>query len=351
MTISLDGHTPNPVPIRRGSPQGSVLGCLLYCITTQGIAEDLRREGNGDQPLLFPDDGRGEDGIRFWDPDPELRNGTPIPFLYMDDTTVFDKVPMVEAARHDTTGPTVKVFQELGVGGDFDKLAARADDIGMKINQKKTQLLVISPSNGCNTGASFTSRDGEVVTSVDKLKLVGFTFGDRPDAGAHVGAITSQYQKKKWMLHHPREAGFRGAQLFRLYCSYVRSAIKYCSVVYHSLLSGGHEQQLDRLQRHAVRACFGYGVDVERVMEDNAIQTLKERRIRRCNKFLRKAAASKRFGPKWLPEREEVSWQLRNRRHVQEITARSLRRFNSLLAFLRRQANELGLVAGAAAAP
>ena len=43
MTITLDGHREEPVDIQRGSPQGSILGCLLYCVTTQTLTKDLRR--------------------------------------------------------------------------------------------------------------------------------------------------------------------------------------------------------------------------------------------------------------------------------------------------------------------
>ena len=45
MTISINGEKA-AVPfksITRGSPQGSVLGCLLYCVTTQSLTDDLRR--------------------------------------------------------------------------------------------------------------------------------------------------------------------------------------------------------------------------------------------------------------------------------------------------------------------
>ena len=41
MTITIEGHKATPVPIRRGSPQGSVLGCLLYCVTTQSLTAAL----------------------------------------------------------------------------------------------------------------------------------------------------------------------------------------------------------------------------------------------------------------------------------------------------------------------
>lgn len=42
MQITIDGHTATPIPIQRGSPQCSVLGCLLYCATMQGLTKRLR---------------------------------------------------------------------------------------------------------------------------------------------------------------------------------------------------------------------------------------------------------------------------------------------------------------------
>ena len=120
--------------------------------------------------------------------------------------------------------------------------------------------------------------------------------------------------------------------------------MEYCSAVYHSLLSRGQGEQMERLQRHAVRVCFGYSTPIEEVMESHAIQSLGERRVRRCDKFIAKAMANERFGNSWFPAHGAVGWDVRNRRHVQELTARSLRGFNSPLAFLRRRANETGMV-------
>ena len=42
MTITIGDHTAAPVKISRGSPQGSVLGCLLYCVKTQLITKNIR---------------------------------------------------------------------------------------------------------------------------------------------------------------------------------------------------------------------------------------------------------------------------------------------------------------------
>ena len=145
---------------------------------------------------------------------------------------------------------------------------------------------------------------------VDELRLVGFTFGSAPNANAHVSSLVERYRRKKWMLYHLRDAGFKGDNLFILYAWYVRSIIEYCSPVYHSLLTAGQEDQLERLQRHAIRVCYGYEVPVEVHMEASEISTLKARRIKRMDKFIRKAASNQRFSdwfptPRWLREGPE----------------------------------------------
>lgn len=108
--------------------------------------------------------------------------------------------------------------------------------------------------------------------------------------------------KKKWMLHHLSEAGFKGQHLYKLYCCYIRSIIEYGSPVYHSLLNGAQELRLERLQRHALRVCFGYHRPIKEVMGELGISTLKDRRGRRCDNFIRKAAKNPRFADAWFPE-------------------------------------------------
>ena len=339
MTITIDGARAEPVEILRGSPQGSVLGCLLYCITTQQLTDELNRP---DRHQYFPQSGPNDSFEPFW----EEENLAAAAFLYVDDTTLFDSPSLDMAARHITTSRTREHFDELAVGAVFAGLSSRADDIGMKINQKKTQLLVISPPNGCDTTGSFTAEDGHKVESAENMRLVGFTFGTTPDAGAHVSAVERQYRAKKWLLYHLKEAGFKGKDLFRLYCCYVRSMIEYCSPVYHPLLNAGQSQTLERLHRHAVRVCFGYEVPVEETMQRENIETLEARRQRRTDNFVRKAICNRRFAGSWFPPREGEERRLRARRMIQEVQANTERRFRSPLAYMRRRANDLGLLPG-----
>ena len=315
MSITINGVKSRPVKITRGSPQGSVLGCLLYCVTTQSLTKGLRE-----------------------------RSLAPGAFLYVDDTTLFDCQDFANATLHLTTGTSRAHFQGLPLERDLGELSERAEDIGMRINEKKTQLLIIGPPNGYLHSGSVVGPGGETINSVDTMWLVSFTFGSDPSVGAHVSSIVEKFKRNVWMLYHLRDAGFRGRQLYRLYCCYVRTIIEYCSVVYHSMLGAGQETTLEGLHRLAIKISFGFDVPTDETMAENGIESLKDRRIRRCDSFLKKAIRNPMFEC-WFPPRDGKRRNLRRRRETQESRATTNRKFNSPLEYLRRRANELSFEA------
>ena len=79
-------------------------------------------------------------------------------------------------------------------------------------------------------------------------------------------------------------------------------------------------------------------------MAKNAIEPLEVRRQRRFDAFVRKSAASPRFGLAWFPVRAEDRHGLRSRREIVETAAATRRLFMSPLSAMRRKANELGIV-------
>ena len=192
MTITLEGEQCGSRKIVRGSPQGSVLGGLLYCITTQHLTErgaaleeeewerpDLIGDGAAPEPQIgveavrdglvapsayrfFPgsgSEGNTDEEVNFWDRDseddisvlsvmPEVeeqQNEEDAAFKYIDDTTTFSAVCLADAIRHIASGPTVEMVWPWSLEVGLRVMERKANEIGMKVNVKKTQLLCISP--------------------------------------------------------------------------------------------------------------------------------------------------------------------------------------------------------------
>lgn len=223
----------------------------------------------------------------------------------------------------------------------FLGLVQNARAIGMEINCSKTQLLCLSPRNGCDTVAVIATPEGPV-HSVDELKLVGFVFGKEPDVSAHIDHLIARYGIRVWLLHHLREAGIKNDKLCQLYYVYVRSILEYCSPVYHSMVTRGQAETLERLQRHAARVCYGTQRPIEQVMAEVGMETLEARRIARIDRFVAKTVNDPRFGPAWYPRRPADRFGLRGRREIVEKRTKSVRLYNSPRNFFARRANELG---------
>ena len=69
--------------------------------------------------------------------------------------------------------------------------------------------------------------------------------------------------------------------------------------------------------------------------------TLKKRRELYIDKFVLKAIDNPRYKNSWFPRREEDQYNLRARRPYVEIRAKTLRYYNSPLAYMKRRANDL----------
>ena len=259
-------------------------------------------------------------------------------FKYVDDTTVVEAIDISNAKRHLTTGqPTAESkarFSELVAGA----ITERASEIGMKVNCAKTQLLLISPPNGYKNNA-YISIQGQKIVSTEQLKLLGFMFGSQPNVSAHVSEIKRKFRARFWSLIHLRRAGIHSGELFKLFCVFIRPVIEFCSAVYHSMLTKEQSNDIERLQKQAVKLSFGWNKTYQCICEEQRITTLKKRRELYVDSFVRKTMRSARFGPTWFPVRGRDVYGLRERRDIEETNARTSRYYNGPLSYMRRRAN------------
>ena len=76
----------------------------------------------------------------------------------------------------------------------FKQITRIAEMLGMKVNSDKTMLVCISESRSYKARPYIKTSEGDVISSVDKLKILGMHFSSRPDMSAQVESICQKFR-------------------------------------------------------------------------------------------------------------------------------------------------------------
>ena len=270
MRVRVAGELSAARKLQGGSPQGSILGCALYCATTQRIGPELCPDGLGavavpPPPVLRNHEARGPPSPQNNDNNnsngsfgimehmaPDLSSsgasassddsfatalGSPLPlgelaelapslefFKYVDDTTVVETVNRELGVRHISTASPQEVIPASLLEPLMTELIQEVESIGMRVNCAKTQMIVIANDTGYNMSAALTA-GGVQIQSVDSKKLLGFMVSGSGMA-AQVAFIKTKFRRNFWSLIHLRRSGIKGDHLFKLYCVLLRPVIQ-----------------------------------------------------------------------------------------------------------------------------
>ena len=120
-----------------------------------------------------------------------------------------------------------------------------------------------------------------------------------------MAGLVEKFYSRLWTLRFLKRSGLPKGKLIEVYCTIIRPAIEYSSVVYHTLISNELAEKLEAMQRHAVRIICGFDGDVRNKMEDIGMSTLRERREEAVLKFAIKNERNPRYGGRWFQETQQ----------------------------------------------
>ena len=289
-------------------------------------------EGDGDPRM-----------ITFLHDEPKPRGWVDRPLTvlkYVDDFMGIEKLFTANGIRSISEHKMEVSVRAIKSEAFFSDVEKNAQDVGMSVNAKKTQMLCISAQLHSRIN-SYIKINNEIVTDQQTLKILGFMFGTKPDVSAHVEVMCKKFRRRVWVLRHLKKANIPVPDLIRLYLSLVLPTLDYSCVVYHSLLSITQSQQLEGLQKLALKIIYGVtGVSYSSLLENSGLSTLSERRLGLVDGFLRKAIKDPRYD-EWFPTREFTHHDLRKENIYVEKFARTSRLYNSPLYFYRRRLNNM----------
>ena len=175
--------------------------------------------------------------------------------------------------------------------------------IGMKVNSLKTQQLCISASRAEVKSTFVPEEGGPSLESTNQLKIVGFYFGTKPDASAHIERLIQKFHMRVWVLRQLKRSKVPADDILHHFKTLVRPVIDFACVTYHSLLTLTQTEELERLQREALKITYGWAVSYRAALEHSGLTPLSERRQVLVDQFAKKAAACPKFSRKWFDQR------------------------------------------------
>ena len=375
--------------VKGGSPQGTLLGNLLFVITTDMLEHPREQENNifvaeecsdnssdsfhtaeeselevsdilsnhEDESFIHlqrcsgtPCDLRSSDSdnsvcdpmlvsVLRTDERPSNWKDQSIKVLkYVDDFLGIEKICVGEGIKSITQHKTQINVRANKSETFYKTVEQNAMNIGMSVNAKKTQMLCILPTLH-STVNSYIKINNELIHDQTELKILGFIFGREPTVGAQIQSISLKFRRRVWVLRHLKKASISQADLIKLYKSLVLPVLDYTSVVYHSMLNQKQELELENLQKLALKVIYGVtGVSYVSLLERSSLPSLKDRRITMLDKFITKLAGNNKY-QSWFPLRSITHHDLRSERVYEEKFARTSRLYKSPLYFYRRRLN------------
>jgi hypothetical protein len=131
--------------------------------------------------------------------------------------------------------------------------------------------------------------EGKVLDQVHQTKLLGLTLQDDLSWRANTDELTKKAYKRMILLKNLFSFNVPIEDLIDIYYLYIRSIVEQSAVVWHSSLTKGEQNDLERVQKVALRIILRdqYTTYLE-ALELTGIETLKARRAKLCLNFAKK---------------------------------------------------------------
>ena len=181
----------------------------------------------------------------------------------------------------------------------MEKTQQYASNNGIKLNPKKTKLMLFNPAKKMDFMPSFPV-DGKEINLVEKTTLLGLVIRSDLSWSSNTEYVVGRCNSKLWILRRLKKMGATQVDLLDVYVKQVRSILEYAVPVWHSSITGEQRLDLERIQKSAFHIILGeLYVSYSAALKLLSMETLNTRRTKLCKKFVRKSVKNDKFS-KWF---------------------------------------------------
>ena len=209
----------------------------------------------------------------------------------------------------------------------------------MKLNAGKCDYRIFSRSR-----EDFATRlkvNGAKLDRVSVSKLLGVWINDDLSWSRNSTEICNQAYTRLSMLTRLKYVGVKTEDLLDVYVLYIRSVTEYCSTVFHSRLTDADSDKLERIQKTCLKVILGdMYIDYSSSLEMTGLDTLRDRRLKRCLNFSLKSVKHPRNGRLFPLADTNPSYRIRNKEIFKVNFAHTSAYRDSTIPFCQRQLNQ-----------
>ena len=179
------------------------------------------------------------------------------------------------------------IWEASSSSGIDSLLQVAADEVGqwtasnkMALNYNKSKELRMCFKKSTPDIALLTI-DGRPIQQVNSTRLLGVTLSEDLKWQSHIDEITTKASQRLYFIVLLKRAGIDPHHLINIHTSIVRSVLEYACQVWHTSLTKKQTQQIEHIQRRAMRFIFQDKSYTEAITAAN-LPTLSDRREKLC---------------------------------------------------------------------
>ena len=327
MVVRYKGKTSNTKSLPGGGPQGTLLGLLLFLVLINDV-------GFEDQNLSIGELITSKKNMKILN---ELH------LKYVDDLTVAESinlqdslVPVKNRTRpeqyHARTGHTLpiessKVHKQLQ---ETRKYCIRNE---MKINEKKTKVMLFNPSKTKDFMPDLRLGATELEV-VSEIRLLGIIIQNDMKWKSNTANLVTKANKKLWIVRRLKYLGAGCKDLIDVYIKHVRSILELAVPAWQGAITQAERLDLERIQKSALHIILGDKYEsYNQALKSTGLKDLELRRRDICLKFALRAEAHWKH-KKWFKPNTNQTFTRQHKNKYDSVQYRHTRFRDSPISYL-----------------
>ena len=316
MTVNFNNEVSEILTLIGGGPQGTLIGGIEYLVQSNDSAD-----------IVNPEDR----------------------FKYIDDLSVLQLV-LLSGLLYEYNFRE-HVASDIGLDQKFlpsevyqsqeniNHIASWTKRNLMRLNEAKCNYMIFSRSK-----TNFVTRIRVNDQKIDQKsinKLLGIWISEDLSWSKNCKEICKKAYSRLSMITKLKYAGVSTEDLLNIYILFIRSVAEYCAVVFHASLTLEETEKIERIQKTCLKVILGdMYIGYSAALEMCGLQTLAERRKRRCLDFALKCSKHPKMEKLFPLNQEKSTYYLRQTERYKVNFASTSVYKNSAVPYCQRLLNQ-----------